>query len=132
VHRLGPGGELAELFAAADVFCLPTSVDAVPWAVLEAMASGTAVVSTDVGSIPELLAAGTDEAAGIVVPPGDPVALGAALDRLLDDPQLRAAMGKHGRERAEVHYDATRNTPRLIELLADVARRHRSARLDGR
>ena len=53
VHSGRPGSTLiAELFARADVFCLPTAVDAVPWVVLEAMASGVPVVASSVGSIP--------------------------------------------------------------------------------
>jgi glycosyltransferase involved in cell wall biosynthesis len=80
------------------------------------MATGVPVVSTNVGSIPELLGEG-----GIVCPPGDVDALAEALGALLDDPQRRRAMGDAGRARAEQHYDARKTTPQLIELLRDVA-----------
>lgn len=117
LHTAEPGSSLVpELFARADVFCLPTHIDAVPFVVLEAMATGVPVVSTNVGSIPELLGEG-----GIVCPPGDVDALAEALGALLDDPQRRGAMGDAGRARAERHYDARKTTPQLIELLRDVA-----------
>ncbi len=118
VHSGAPGSsEVAELFANADVFCLPTLVDACPWVVLEAMASGVPVVSTTVGSIPELVGAG-----GVLVGPGDEATLGEALDALLSDRDRRRSMGEAGRARAEELYDARLNTPRLIELLREVSR----------
>jgi glycosyltransferase involved in cell wall biosynthesis len=118
VHSGAPGSsEVAELFANADVFCLPTRADACPWVVLEAMASGVPVVSTTVGSIPELVGDG-----GMVVEPTDAAALAEALEALLGDRERRESMGAAGRARAEAHYDARRNTPRLVELLREVAR----------
>ncbi len=118
VHSGAPGSAgVAELFARADVFCLPTATDAVPWVVLEAMASGVPVVSTTVGSIPEMI--GPD--AGLVVEPRDPEGLRAALGTLFDDRARRAEMGQAARARAEAVYDARRNAPALLELLAGVA-----------
>lgn len=117
VHAAGPGSpELHRLFAAADLFCLPTGADACPWVVLEAMAYGLPVVSTDVGSIPELIGDG-----GVVVGPGDTAALRAALGGLLGDAEERRRLGRAGRARVERHYDARRNAPRLIALLEEVA-----------
>jgi starch synthase len=117
VHRATPGsGLVAELFRRADVFCLPTAVDAVPWVVIEAMASGVPVVSTDVGSIPEMVGEH-----GRIVAPGDVAALRAALWSVLDDERGRAAMAAGGRARAQERYDARVNTPALIERLAEVA-----------
>ena len=117
VHSGSPGSaEIAELFANADVFCLPTLVDACPWVVIEAMAGGVPVVSTTVGSIPELVGEG-----GVVVEPGDEAALAEALEALLGDRERRASMGAAGRARTEERYDARINTPRLIELLREVA-----------
>lgn len=117
LHTATPGSDtVARLFRRADVFCLPTSVDAVPWVVLEAIASGVPVVSTQIGSIPEIVGS-----AGILVSPGDVEGLRRALLSLAEDGDLRARMGREGRERAESLYDARRNTVRLIELLAGVA-----------
>ncbi|MDX6583368.1 MAG: hypothetical protein QOI10_2552 [Solirubrobacterales bacterium] len=117
VHTGSPGSsDVAALFANADVFCLPTLVDACPWVVIEAMASGVPVVSTTVGSIPELVGDG-----GVLVEPAEE-ALAETLGALLDDRERRESMGAAGRSRAEERYDARANTPRLIELLREVAR----------
>jgi glycosyltransferase involved in cell wall biosynthesis len=117
VHSARPGSnEVRELFARADVFCLPTSIDAAPWAVLEAMACGVPVVSARLASIPEMVGAG-----GVTVPPRDPEALRSALHEVLENPQRRAAMGEAGRARVEETYDARRNIPRLLDLLHHAA-----------
>jgi glycosyltransferase involved in cell wall biosynthesis len=117
VRSAGPGSpEVLGLFRRADVLCLPTYVDAVPWVVIEAMACGVPVVATDVGSIPELVGD-----AGRIVAPGDRTGLRAALLGLLADADLRAALGAAGRAAAEERFDARRNTGRLLSLLADVA-----------
>jgi glycosyltransferase involved in cell wall biosynthesis len=116
VHRTRPGtNDLAELFRDADLFCLPTSWDAVPWAILEAQASGLAVVSTSVGSIPELVGE-----TGRIVPPNDPEALGMALADLVEDDRALRALGEVARGQVEAKYDADRNTARLVALLSSV------------
>jgi glycosyltransferase involved in cell wall biosynthesis len=116
VHSGAPGSStIAELFARADIFCLPTFVDATPFVVVEAMASGIPVISTRLNSIPELVGD-----AGLLVDAGDVEGLRAALEELISDPARRAAMGAAGRARAEERFDARRNTPELIELLRTV------------
>jgi glycosyltransferase involved in cell wall biosynthesis len=124
VHRgVTAGSErLRELYAEADVFALPTHADAVPWAVLEAMAAGLPVVASEVGAIPEML--GTS---GETVPPGDAEALAAALRRL-SDPELRRKMGEAGRERVHESYDNALQTPRILALAKAVAEGARSGR----
>jgi len=89
-----------ELLGAATVYVLPTYAEGLPIAVLEAMAGGNAVVSTDVGSIPSVV----DGENGALVPPGDVDALTAALERLLTDPEAVGAMGRVSRERVEEGY----------------------------
>ncbi|HEX4484121.1 MAG TPA: glycosyltransferase family 4 protein [Solirubrobacteraceae bacterium] len=118
VHRLGPSDpQLLDLQQQADLFCLPTYGDAVPWAVLEAMACGTPVLATRVGGIPDLL---DDGDAGSLVDHGDRRGLRAALEQLLDDPQRRADLAGLARERCEQRYDARRQVPRLAELLREL------------
>jgi len=70
-----PHEALPDWFRAADLLCLPSHNEGVPNVVLEAMACGTPVVATRVGGIPEVVPAH----AGLLVPPGDPVALADAL-----------------------------------------------------
>lgn len=118
VHNGIEGGseELRELYAKADVFVLPTRADAVPWAVLEAMAAGLPVLATRVGAIEELVGE-----AGIVAEPGDAEELAAALRRLADR-DLRRELGARGVERVRQHYDRDVQLPRLLDLLRGVAR----------
>jgi glycosyltransferase involved in cell wall biosynthesis len=116
VHRTRPGTtDLADLFRNADLFCLPTTWDAVPWAILEAQASGLPVVSTSVGSIPELVGE-----AGRVVPPHNLEALRAALADLVEDDRALRTLGEFARGLVEAKYDADRNTARLVTLLSRV------------
>jgi glycosyltransferase involved in cell wall biosynthesis len=124
VHRgVTAGSErLRELYAEADVFALPTNADAVPWAVLEAMAAGLPVVASDVGAIPEMLGE-----SGEVVPPGDAAALAAALRRL-SDPERRRRLGEAARERVDENYDNALQTPRILALAKSVAEGARDGR----
>ena len=120
VHRgVTAGSErLRELYAEADVFALPTRADAVPWAVLEAMAAGLPVVASGVGAIAEML-----DSSGEVVPPADDAALAAALRRLAADPEGRRRMGEAARERVRENYDNALQTPKILALAGSVAAR---------
>ncbi len=82
--------------ARAAVLALPSRDEAVPLAVVEALAAGVPVVATEVGAVPE-----TVGDAGIVVPPGDAAALARAVARLLSDPGARP---ERGRARAARHH----------------------------
>ncbi|MDP8988343.1 MAG: glycosyltransferase family 4 protein [Actinomycetota bacterium] len=111
---------IAELLARTAVFALPTEIDKVPYAVLEAMAAGVPVVSTRVGAIPEMV---EDGVSGILVEPGDEVGLARALRSLLTDEDRRRAMGAAARYRVCERFDARRTTADLVELLGEVHRR---------
>jgi glycosyltransferase involved in cell wall biosynthesis len=93
---LVPHDELERLYARAAIVVLPSYREGLPLAVIEAMAHGRPVVATAVGGIPDLV---VDGETGLLVPPGDPKALRAALDRLLGDAELRRRMGQAGRKR---------------------------------
>jgi glycosyltransferase involved in cell wall biosynthesis len=94
VHFVGrlEGQALSEFYASADLFIFPSATDTFGNVLLEAMASGLAVIGADVGPTRELLAAG----GGITVPPGDAHALADAIDSLAADPVQRAAIARHG------------------------------------
>ncbi len=109
---------LRALFAAADVFVLPTAGETMGFAIIEAMAAGLPVISTRVGAVPEVVDDGTT---GILVPPGDVAALTGALKRLAEHPELRREMGAAGRRRARQLFDERVNGPRVLELLKTAA-----------
>jgi glycosyltransferase involved in cell wall biosynthesis len=116
VHRLSQADpQLLDLQQQADVMCLPTYGDTNPWALLEAMACGTPVISTPVGGIPDMLDRGR---AGVLVPYGDPRTLGEAIRALLADPDRRAQLADRARVRCEEHFDATLQFAKLAERLA--------------
>jgi glycosyltransferase involved in cell wall biosynthesis len=119
VHRLEPSDpRLLDLQQQADALCLPTHGDAAPWVVLEAMACGTPVLASAVGGIPDLLDGGR---AGVLVPHGEPRALGEALTQLLADPDRRELLAARGRERCVERYDARRQFTRLAAHLRALA-----------
>ncbi|MEU6237777.1 glycosyltransferase family 4 protein [Kitasatospora sp. NPDC047058] len=89
--------ELVDLYRSAEVACVPSLYEGFSLPAAEAMATGTPLVATTGGAIPEV--AGPDGGTCLAVPPGDADALAAALGRLLDDPELRAELGGAGRER---------------------------------
>jgi glycosyltransferase involved in cell wall biosynthesis len=92
------GPEKDSLLESASIFVLPSFAEGLPMSVLEAMATGLPVISTPVGGIPEVITHGTE---GLLIPPGDAVALGEAICLLLGDADLRAQMGRNGYARFE-------------------------------
>jgi glycosyltransferase involved in cell wall biosynthesis len=93
-----PDAELAALFASAEVACIPSLYEGFSLPAVEAMASGTPIVASKVGALPEVV--GTDGACAELVPPADVEALTRALGDLLDSPDKRRALGEAGRARA--------------------------------
>jgi glycosyltransferase involved in cell wall biosynthesis len=77
-----------------DVFALPSRFEGFPLALLEALLARSAVVATDVGSVPEAV---RDGETGLLVRPEDPAALAAAIRGVLADPELRRRLGENGR-----------------------------------
>lgn len=89
---------LAALFASADIACIPSLYEGFSLPAVEAMASGTPIVASRAGALPEVL--GADGECADLVTPGDVGELTAALDRLLDSPDRRRWLGAAGRRRA--------------------------------
>ena len=90
--------DLPPYHAACEVFCAPaTGRESFGIVLVEAMAAGLPVVATDIPGYREVARDGVE---AILVPPRDPGAVAAALDRVLDDADLAAAFGAAGRERA--------------------------------
>jgi len=93
--------DVPELMRASDIFVLPSLSEGAANVVMEASASGIAVVATDVGGIPEIVEEGVT---GLLVKPKDPDGLYSALCELITDPQLAREMGAAGRERMVSRY----------------------------
>lgn len=110
IHFLGPRKDVPGLLSLADVMLLPSIADAMPMAVLEAMALGTPVIAGDVGDTREALGEG-----GICVPPGDVSALAEAWIRVLTDAELRAGLGRAGAAQAR-QFDASLMVRRYAAL----------------
>ncbi|WP_167109119.1 glycosyltransferase family 4 protein [Mycobacterium sp. DL592] len=90
--------ELAELFASAEIACIPSLYEGFSLPAVEAMASGTPIVASRAGALPEVL--GADGECADLVTPGDVGELTFALDRLLSSPERRQWLGTAGRRRA--------------------------------
>lgn len=84
------GDRVADLIAGADILVLPSHTENLPLSIIEAMASGLAVVATPVGAVSDIV---LDGETGLLVPVGDAAALTTALRRLIDDKPLRSRLG---------------------------------------
>jgi colanic acid/amylovoran biosynthesis glycosyltransferase len=87
--------------------------EGIPAALIEAMSYGLPVAATTTGGVPELVRPGT----GLLVPPGDPVALADALQTLLQSGTLREQLGDAGRQRVIQAYDAAGITSALLSAM---------------
>lgn len=119
VELLGGLGQdaLPQLYAWADVFCLPSHREGVPVVLMEAMASELPVVTTAIAGIPELV---TDRVSGRLLEPGDSSALTAVLDELARDAPQRASLGRAGRRAVVESFTAGPNAQVLVGLFAAV------------
>ncbi|HET8646649.1 MAG TPA: glycosyltransferase family 4 protein [Vicinamibacteria bacterium] len=93
--------DVGEWLLASDIGVVPSHVEPLGNAVLEAMAYGLPVIGCAVGGIPELV---VHEQTGLLVPPRSPERLAAALSRCLGDEALRRRLGDLGRQRCEAHF----------------------------
>ncbi len=97
VDEMLPRPAVAQVLTHAAAFVCPSVYEPLGIVNLEAMACQTAVVASAVGGIPEVVA---DGLTGLLVPPSEPAALAAAVNRILDDPPLGERLGQAGRRRA--------------------------------
>jgi glycosyltransferase involved in cell wall biosynthesis len=98
-----------------DIFVLPSLSEACSNALLEAMASGRAVVATRVGGNPALV---EDEVTGLLVPPQDPAALAKAVIRLIEEPALAAGLAVRAQQRVREEFSMERMLARVQALYA--------------
>lgn len=108
----GSRDDVAELLPAFDVFALSSRNEGLSISLLEAMAAGLPCVATSVGGVPEVV---TDGEEGLLVPAGDPAALGDALSTMLAAPEFRHAAGARAVQTAR-GFDMTRAVRRIEEV----------------
>ena len=117
----GPG--LDRAYAAADLLVLPSRAETYGMVVTEALARGLPVIASEVGGVTEALGHGKDGARpGLLVPPGDPAALGAALRAWLGDAGLRGRLRRAARERRASLRGWPATTSVVAGVLAGAAR----------
>jgi glycosyltransferase involved in cell wall biosynthesis len=98
VHVLGPRRDIPAIMRAVDVFVMPSIWEGFGIVLLEAMAEARPIVASRVATIPEVVVDGEN---GVLVPPGDPMALAEALASLAADPERAGRLGNAGRVRLE-------------------------------
>jgi glycosyltransferase involved in cell wall biosynthesis len=116
-HFLGPQREGYRYFGAANFGVISSLFEGLPLAPIEAMFLGCAMIGTDVNGIRELIDHGKT---GLLVPPGEPVALADAILELMADPERTRRMGAAARVRAEADYDAKEVLPRQLQLVREM------------
>ncbi|MBV9543696.1 MAG: glycosyltransferase [Chloroflexi bacterium] len=122
VHVLGPRTDVPALMHALDAFVMPSIWEGFGIVLLEAMAAARPIVASSVATIPEVV---LDGQTGLLVPPGDAVALADALARLADDPALAHYLGERGRERLDRSFSIEKmvgDTELLYRELLETAR----------
>ncbi|MCY7374716.1 MAG: glycosyltransferase family 4 protein [Pyrinomonadaceae bacterium] len=103
-----------EFFRQADIFVLPTYAEAMPMSVIEAMAAGLAVVTTNVGGVPELI---ENEVDGLLFAPGAVEDLADKISFLIENPNLRLAFGAKAEQKARERFDIAEYAEKLREHL---------------
>ena len=126
VHALGPVSELhlRALLEAADVVCVPSlRAESFGIVIAEAMAAGAAVVASDLDGYAGVL----PRRCGRLVPAGDAVALGDALEELVSAPEALRRMGEEGRRRARAYgWDAV--LPQILDVYCEAVEHRHAAR----
>ncbi|HEY1252021.1 MAG TPA: glycosyltransferase family 4 protein [Thermoanaerobaculia bacterium] len=120
VRFLGERSDVAEILSQADLLALTSDDEGLPNAVLEGMAAGLPVVATPAGDTPELV---QDGRTGWLVPFGDAPALAARLVELCASPEVRASLGRAGRELVAARHGTDRMTGRALEIYREIAER---------
>jgi len=116
-----PQSQLRRRLATANVFVLPSVIDPeggmdnLPTVIMEAMATGLPVVSTNIGGIPEMV---IENETGFLVQPGDAVAMADAINKIIGDASVARRLGQWGYERARTLFSIDKNVREFCALLS--------------
>lgn len=128
IEYLGEVADVRPYLRACSVYVLPSYREGMPRTVLEALATGRAVITTTAPGCRETVDDGVN---GFLVPPRDAAALAAAMQRFIDEPALIPAMGRASRQRAETDFDVRAVNARIM-LTMDLATAGTRASQPGR
>jgi glycosyltransferase involved in cell wall biosynthesis len=120
VQLLGNRSDVVNLLGAIDVAALSSDFEGTPLSIMEYMAAGLPVVTTDVGGVPDVV---VDGETGILVPRRDPVALASGIASVLRDPEMAKRMGEAGRARQRREFTMAASVKRVEELYEDLRAR---------
>lgn len=115
----GASDDVPELLQAMDIFVLPSLAEGISNTILEAMASGLAVVATDVGGNAELVVVNET---GLLVPRSDPERMARAMASYVDNAPLRRRHGARGRERVAENFSIDGMISKYLDVYDDVSR----------
>jgi len=124
VHFVGLQKDVRPYLAAMDVYMISSAVEGLPVALLEAMAMGRPIASTDVGGISEAI---KDGKTGLLTPPGQPARLASAVSQLLAGESLRAEFGTAARRQVKEHFSVHSMTRKLDAIYSRLAARETGA-----
>jgi len=115
VEWWGWQADMRKIFAACHLVTLPSLAEGIPTVLLEAAASGRAIVTTDAPGCREVVQHGYN---GLLFPPRDPAALAEAIQKLLENPQLRGEMAKNGRRLVESKFSSKLVIEQTMQIYA--------------
>ncbi|MGC2302489.1 glycosyltransferase [Candidatus Binatus sp.] len=117
VRFLGYRRDVPELLEAADIVVLPSLYEGLPLVAIEALAAGRPMVATDVDGTPEVV---IHERTGLLVPPANPLALAAAIERLNADPALAIRLASDGRKFVQENFAVQRQIEQTAALYSEL------------
>lgn len=119
VEFIGFTDNIKRFLSSVDIFVLSSLWEGFGFVLVEAHACGKPVIAFDVSSNPEIVNNGED---GILVPPGDMEAFAGAVEKMINNPELRRKMGNKGKEKVFNKFDIEITTQKLIEFLTGLER----------
>jgi len=113
VKYLGRRGDISDILKGSHIVCLPSYREGLPKSLLEALSSGRPIITTDVPGCREVCEDGVN---GLLIPARDSIALSDAIEKLAINPELRQAMGRAGRMRAESEFSSELVCTQTLDL----------------